>query len=92
MEDPCYKVLPAALRKYKISGDWRQYALMVCYGDQERVLGLEEKPLIIFKELQDAGKRPVFMLRQLDSSSSNPSSSSNKNSRVVVGATPGGVL
>lgn len=92
MEDPCYKVLPAALRKYKISGDWRQYALMVCYGDQERVLGLEEKPLIIFKELQDAGKRPVFMLRQLDNSSSNPSSSSSKNNRVVVGGTPGGVL
>lgn len=92
MEDPCYKVLPAALRKYKISGDWRQYALMVCYGDQERVLGLEEKPLIIFKELQDAGKRPVFMLRQLDSSSSNSSSSNSKNNRVVVGGTPGGVL
>lgn len=90
MDDPCYKVLPAALRKYKISGDWRQYALMVCYGDQERVLGLEEKPLIIFKELQDAGKRPVFMLRQLDNSSN---ASSNKNSRVVVGGTtPGGVL
>ena len=89
MEDPCYKVLPAALRKYKISGDWRQYALLVCYDDQERLLGLEEKPLIIFKELQDAGKRPVFMLRHIDGSI-NAASGGQKG--VVVAGTPGGVL
>jgi hypothetical protein len=84
MDDPCYKVLPAALRKYKINGDPRQYALLVCYGDQERLLGMDEKPLIIFKELQDAGKRPVFMLRHIEGKSS-PGG-------VVVGGTPGGVL
>lgn len=82
LDDPCYKVLPAALRRYKINGDWQQYALLVCYGDQERLLGLEEKPLIIFKELQDAGKQPVFMLRHIEGV---------KQSGVVVG-TPGGVL
>lgn len=82
LDDPCYKVLPAALRRYKINGDWKQYALLVCYGDQERLLGLEEKPLIIFKELQDAGKQPVFMLRHIEGM---------KQSGVVVG-TPGGVL
>jgi hypothetical protein len=32
LEDPCYKVLPAALKKYKITDDWRQYALFICYG------------------------------------------------------------
>lgn len=82
LDDPCYKVLPAALRRYKINGDWKQYALLVCYGDQERLLGLEEKPLIIFKELQDAGKQPVFMLRHIEGM---------KQTGVVVG-TPGGVL
>lgn len=82
LDDPCYKVLPAALRRYKINGDWKQYALLVCYGDQERLLGLEEKPLIIFKELQDAGKQPVFMLRHIEGM---------KQSGVLVG-TPGGVL
>lgn len=34
LEDPCYKVLPAALKKYKINDDWRQYALFICYGNQ----------------------------------------------------------
>lgn len=32
LEDPCFKVLPAALKKYKINDDWRQYALFICYG------------------------------------------------------------
>src|SRR5205823_5073375 len=25
LDGPCYKVLPAALRKYKIQADWREY-------------------------------------------------------------------
>ncbi|TAQ86861.1 hypothetical protein B7494_g4833 [Chlorociboria aeruginascens] len=29
MEDPCYKVLPAALKKYNISSPWQQYALYI---------------------------------------------------------------
>lgn len=33
LEDPCHKVLPAALKKYKINDDWRQYALFICYGN-----------------------------------------------------------
>lgn len=85
-DDPCYKVLPAALKKYKINGDWRQYALLVCYGDQERLLGLEEKPLVIFKELQDAGRRPVFMLRHMEGAKN------NKQGGIVVNGTPGGVI
>jgi hypothetical protein len=32
-DDPCHKVLPAALKKYKINDDWRQYALFICYGN-----------------------------------------------------------
>ena len=32
LEDPCWKVLPAALKKYKINGDWRMYALFICFG------------------------------------------------------------
>lgn len=35
-DDPCYKVLPAALKKYKINDDWRQYALFICYGNTGR--------------------------------------------------------
>jgi hypothetical protein len=64
LEDPCYKVLPAALRKYNITGDWRQYALYIVYGDQERVVGLHEKPLALFKDLDRRGGKPMFMLRK----------------------------
>ena len=64
MEDPCYKVLPAALKKYNINADWRQYALYIVFGDQERCLGLEEKPLILFKQLDKEGRKPMFMLRR----------------------------
>lgn len=65
LEDPCYRVLPAALRKYNIQADWRQYALYIVYGDQERCVGLEEKPLALFKDLDREGKKPMFMLRRL---------------------------
>lgn len=62
-DDPCSKVLPAALKKYKINSDWRDYSLFICYGETERSLGLDEKPLLVFQELQRLHKNPVFMLR-----------------------------
>ncbi|PHH60252.1 hypothetical protein CDD81_1911 [Ophiocordyceps australis] len=64
MDDPCYKVLPAALKKYQINAPWDQYALYIVYGDQERCLGMDEKPLILFKQLDKEGKKPMFMLRK----------------------------
>ena len=33
LDDPCSKVLPAALKKYRITDDWRMYALFICYGN-----------------------------------------------------------
>ena len=65
MEDPCYKVLPAALKKYNINAPWDQYALYIVFGDQERCLGMDEKPLILFKQLDKEGKKPMFMLRKI---------------------------
>ncbi len=65
LETPCYKVLPAALLKYNIQAHWRQYDLYIVYGDQEVRVGLEEKPLALFKDLEREGKRPNFMLRKL---------------------------
>ncbi|KAK9467156.1 hypothetical protein V1512DRAFT_262083 [Lipomyces arxii] len=83
-DDPCYKVLPAVLKGHKINDDWRQYALLVCFGDQERIIGLDEKPLSVLKELQDAGKQPVFMLR--------PIQGMKHEQGALVSGTPGGVL
>ncbi len=69
MDDPCFKVLPAALKKYNINAPWEQYALYIVYGDKERCLGMEEKPLILFKQLDKEGKKPMFMLRKITPSS-----------------------
>lgn len=66
MEDPCHKVLPAALKKYNINAPWDQYALYIVYGNEERCLGLYEKPLILFKQLDKEGKKPMFMLRKIN--------------------------
>jgi hypothetical protein len=74
MEDPCYKVLPAALKKYQINAPWDQYALYIVYGDQERCLGLDEKPLILFKQLDKEGKKPMFMLRKTNNAPVDPGS------------------
>ncbi|KAI8448028.1 hypothetical protein BY996DRAFT_6480735 [Phakopsora pachyrhizi] len=38
LEDPCYKVLLAALKKYKIKEHYKNYVLFICYGNQERFL------------------------------------------------------
>jgi hypothetical protein len=65
MDDPTYKVLPVALKKYNITADWRNYALYITFGDQERLMGLNEKPLMLFKLLDREGKKPMFMLRKL---------------------------
>ena len=64
VDDPCHKVLPVALKQYKIAADWRQYSLYIVHGDQERCLGLNEKPLILFKQLDKEGRKPMFMLRK----------------------------
>jgi hypothetical protein len=31
-------VLPAALKKYKIIDDWRQYAMFICFGNTGQFL------------------------------------------------------
>ncbi|KAF9997896.1 Adaptor for signal transduction, partial [Modicella reniformis] len=64
-DDPCYKVLPAALKKYKINDDWRQYALFICYGNTERILTYNEKPLLLMKQLKENKESPVFMLKHI---------------------------
>lgn len=63
-DDPCSKILQAAMKRHKLNDDWRNYALVICYGDRERILELDEKPVQIFKELRDKGEHPAIMLRQ----------------------------
>ncbi|KAJ5194686.1 uncharacterized protein N7498_008124 [Penicillium cinerascens] len=99
-EDPCYKVLPAALKKYNIHSDPKNYALYIVYGDQERCLALDEKPLLLFKQLEKEGRKPMFMLRKIhpDNPTTYPPSGSAPNSAGFEGGRqgqinlPGGVL
>ncbi|KAH6915837.1 protein kinase regulator [Coprinopsis sp. MPI-PUGE-AT-0042] len=70
LEDPTWKVLPAALKKYRINNDtWQNYAMFICYGSVgnriERCLSYDEKPLLLFQKLKDAKKNPVFMLKHI---------------------------
>ncbi|KAF5110599.1 hypothetical protein DV495_003919 [Geotrichum candidum] len=81
---PCYKILPQIARRHKVRGDWRGVGLVVCYDDQERMIGLEEKPLAIYKELQREGKNPIFMIRE--------DNGLKTDSGFVVNGTPGGLL
>jgi hypothetical protein len=65
LEDPCWKVLPAALRKYKIDSDARFYTLCIEHGDQKRYIEPRERPLAIFKDLESKGLKPMFKLKKL---------------------------
>lgn len=79
-EDPTSKVLQAAMKRHRlVDADWRNFALVICYGDKERILENDEKPVQIFKELKENGKHPAIMLRQ-------------KSFTVDVSSTPGGKL
>lgn len=64
LDDRTYKVLPAAMKKFNISAPYEHYSLYVLFGDQERMLGLDEQPLLVFKELDKKGLKPMFMLRK----------------------------
>lgn len=64
-EDSCERILKNAMKRHNLSDqDWRGYVLVVCYGDQERVLDLDEKPVVIFKNLKQQGLHPAIMLRR----------------------------
>ncbi|KAK2463634.1 hypothetical protein APHAL10511_004385 [Amanita phalloides] len=70
LDDPTWKVLPAALKKYRITNDtWQNYAMFICFGPAgnraERCLSYDEKPLLLFQKLKDAQKNPVFMLKHI---------------------------
>jgi len=63
------EVLPLALRKWRLSGDPRYYNLYIVYADRERLMTSQERPLVLFKELQKANLHPMFMLRKVGAKS-----------------------
>ena len=54
-ETPCYQVIPISMKKYNISGDWRDYDLFICYEGDERCMGFYERPLALFRQYEREG-------------------------------------
>lgn len=90
-DDSCLKILQHAMKRHHIPReDWSKYVLVICYSDKERILKLAEKPVVVYKELQELGKHPAIMLRQLaDVPASEPEE--YEGSRISSDI-PGGVL
>lgn len=63
--DPCYKVLPAALKECNINADWRRYVLYIVCCDEERLLEYNEKPYLIYRHHKEKGCRPILMLGEI---------------------------
>jgi hypothetical protein len=93
-QSPKPKLTPAliaqALKRYNIHDDWRQYALYIVHGDQERCLGLKEKPLLLFKQLDKEGRKPMFMLRRHASPQDGWSGAANSGGGSGGGGSGGG--
>ena len=86
-DDPCSKILPDALRKYKIEDDWQNYALFIVYGKNEKCLGYDEKPLIVYNLLKDKGEDPMFVLKHIKQVYSPEGNPSRSNKSDVVNST-----
>ncbi|CUM47949.1 uncharacterized protein AC631_04889 [Debaryomyces fabryi] len=92
-EDSCLKILQQAMKRHHIPrDDWLKYVLVICYGDKERILKLAEKPVIIFKELQELGKHPAIMLRQLAATAADDNDSELYEDSRIGDDVPGGTL
>ncbi|KAI5952639.1 STE50 [Candida jiufengensis] len=93
-DDSCLKILQQAMKRHHIPrDDWSKYVLVICYGDKERILKLAEKPVVVFKELQELGKHPAIMLRQLADTSAAIENSDGLFEDSRIGSDiPGGML
>ena len=47
LDDPTWRVLPAALKKYRINSDnWQNYAMFICYGSTGNLSSFASSDLI----------------------------------------------
>lgn len=64
LDVPSSTLISPLLERYHIEAHPDEYRLYIVHGDTERLLRPEEKPLRMFKQLDDEGKKPMFMLRR----------------------------
>jgi protein STE50 len=86
-DEPCHRILQAVLRKYDPNADPRHYALYIVYGDQERCVEMDERPVALLRDLDQSGFNPMFHLRKLS-----PQSDGGRTVGTAVASLPGGVL
>lgn len=69
LDDPCLVFITAALRRYKMMTQSWRYSLFIVYdagclsARNVRNIGLGEFPLRLFRQLENGGKDPSFMLQ-----------------------------
>ncbi|KAJ3093069.1 Adaptor for signal transduction [Quaeritorhiza haematococci] len=88
LSDPCSKILPAVLKKYKLNDDWQQYALFVQFKGLERCLSFDERPLVLHNQLKDGDDAPIFVLKHIKQVKS-PASRTSDTSKGSEGNTKG---
>ena len=58
------KILPVAVRKFNKSAKASDYALCITYEDKELCMGRQDKPLLMFKQLDKEGRKPTMVIRR----------------------------
>ena len=73
LDDPCPIFIAATLRRLNINGYSWWYSLCITYAGSPEVRRIElgELPMHLFRQLEDEGKNPSFLL-QLDASVASP--------------------
>eukprot|EP00158_Paraphelidium_tribonemae_P008728 Partr_v1_DN28663_c0_g1_i2_m49698 putative Protein kinase regulator len=65
LTDTCSKVLPLAMKKWKINDDWKKYALFMHFKGVETCLSYDDRPLVLLQQTQTDSETPVFILKSL---------------------------
>ncbi len=82
LDDPAWKVLPAALKKYKINNDdWQNYAMFICYGAPGTLLQcyyVATKPYVTWtlgnriERCLSYDEKPLLLFQKLKDAKKNP--------------------
>ncbi|WFD35061.1 hypothetical protein MCUN1_001909 [Malassezia cuniculi] len=65
IDEPCARVMALSLRKYGIAEDYSSFVLFVVFGDTERCLSYDERPLLLYRRLRESGQNPKFVLKYM---------------------------
>lgn len=76
LEDPAWKVLPAALKKYKINNDdWQNYAMFICYGQTGKFSAHQVSYRFSRKGVERClsyDEKPLLLFQRLKDAKKNP--------------------